>query len=237
MITTLPADDLILIGARYRGADLVHQAAYTLHLARAEAGLDQYLPEGVFEEVETSTERVEKALRDPALVEREKKDSSLGVGVVIRAVKVWRRRLLRITEGAAMAHPQIPQVLRKAGRIGSDASHLARSLISRLEQLKELRSALAPFGLRPEFVQEGERLLKELLVFKPQDESQRLKALPDGLREFYRDKGALYLGLKLITTAGQAQHADDLEKAARFNLNTLYRAMRTASDTHPPRKV
>jgi hypothetical protein len=54
-------------------------------------------------------------------------------------------------------------------------------------------------------------------------EIKRIKALPTTVRDFYYEKGLLYLGLKAINEAGRELHADSKAEAAKYDLSILYR--------------
>lgn len=223
MITNLPEEELVQIGSRHRAQYLLQQADYTVGLAKGETGLKDFVSREKMEEIIQTVKSVQKALTDKELAKAESKDATLQQTQAIREAKVWRRKLAKIARNATLTNRDIPDQLIQVGRGGDSVPGLINALSTQTELARRQEKPLAEYGLTQFFLEQGGKILERLRGMDQTQELARLKNLPEKTREFYKQKGLLYSGLKLLNGAGQALFAADLNRAAKFNLNVLYR--------------
>ena len=74
-----------------------------------------------------------------------------------------------------------------------------------------------------DLIKEGKGLSVALKTADADQEIKRFASLPSSVKDFYAQKGTLYIALKTINDAGHELHARDSDVAGRFNLSILYR--------------
>ncbi|UJR82872.1 hypothetical protein [Sandaracinus amylolyticus] len=224
MITTLSRDELIAQGAGLRSAYLVQQAGYTLGVAALdEAGIEAIVGDrSLLEDVATAKTQVETARADRALIAEEAKAHTVGQNEQVREAKIWRRKIAaRASRVRRQGKIAVPESLTRIGRTTSVAALLAQ-LATMIAHVEEHQADLGGATVRP-LLEEGRRVHAALADADQAQETSRSAALPVKVADFYAAKGLLYVGLKIIHDAGRELHADDVLRAAQYNLNILHR--------------
>ncbi len=222
MITTLPRNELIELGERYRAQYLVEQAGYTLGIAAAEGQpLSDLLPDDFLSEAEAAKESVNTSLKDKTLMAEEAKDARSSLVSAFKAAKVWRRKAVGRSKRALRQGKPIPDGLLKIGDTPN-----AASFVGRFKEMVEL------FGQNidsmsgkdaPKLLEEGKGILSILDSAGTDKNVKRGRELPTAVQDFYAQKGILYLAVKILNDAGHELYADDSASAGLFNLQILHR--------------
>ena len=222
MITTLPQDELLELGARHRADYLVEQAGYTLGLAAKDgAPLAALLPKGYLAEMKEALAKLTAALKDKALTAEESKNATGAQNEAFARGKVWRRKVMYRSRRAARMGTKMPEELTRPADVRSVpalAGQLDR-MVKLLESVNTSNSASDTAAL----VKEGAAIAVFLKTADAAQELKRLKELPDAVKGFYLQKGTLYVGLKVINDAGRELHAENPEQASVYNLSILRR--------------
>ncbi|MBI4727587.1 hypothetical protein HY768_10300 [candidate division TA06 bacterium] len=222
MITAISKPELIAIGSRYRADYLAEQAGYTMGIADAEgAALTVLLPKGYLPEVKAAGEQVTNAMKDKALLQAETKDATRSQNDALRRAKIWRRKASRRALRARRMGEKIPD-----GLIRISQARNVPAIAGQLEAMTKLLESVLkkmPGTDTAKLLAEGKAIATVLKTADAEQEVKRLQALPNAVKEFYRLKGILYVGLKVINDAGLELYADDPAKAGKFNLSILYR--------------
>ena len=238
MITNLPKDELLTLGARYRANYLAEQAGYTLGLAAAEGQpLAFLLPEGYLTELKDAAEKMSDSAKDRALAEAESKEASKSQTAEMQRAKVWRRAVAHRALMAKRTGKEVPDGLTAYSSIKSVPA-MAGKLEAMVKLLEANLASLYGSGLQ-ELLAKGKSILEALRSVDAEQELKRLKSLPDAVREFYVSKGTVYIGIKAVNDAGHALYADQPDLSSRFNLIILYRTggKRKAEETTIPGPV
>jgi hypothetical protein len=221
MFTTQSRDVLIDLGARFSWSLLDVQAGYTLPLARGDAAVAKKAG-AVLDEVEAARASVRAAMGDREVAAADGVSATGAVAGVLRDAKVWLRTLKSNAGMAAIAGASFPADLARMGVDGKGAAEVLDVLGARVALARAHQAALAAYGVDQAFLEAGDEVVTRLQGVVGAQNQKRHDALPDKVREFYAEKGLLYLGLKMINEAGHAVYAGDLPKAARYNLGLLY---------------
>jgi hypothetical protein len=234
MLTSLTKDELVALGARHRAGYLIEQAGYTLGIAAKEGdAMKDLLPEGFMEEVQAVLAKVGAARQDKALLAEESKEATQRQNVAAGEAKVWRRKVSKRALRGKRLGAGIPDALIHIGRVRSNPE-LAGQVDVMVKLLEENLAKLPGKGL-DDLVTEGKDLSQALKAADAEQEVKRFDALPGAVKDFYAQKGTLYIALKAINDAGHELHARDADVAGRFNLSILYRrgVRRAAPETAP----
>jgi hypothetical protein len=222
MLTNLAKDELIALGARHRADYLVEQAGYTLGIAAKEGdAMKDLLPEGFIEGAQGVLAKVSAARQDKALLAEESKEATKKQNVAAGEAKVWRRRVAKRALRAMRLGESVPDGLIHLGRVKSPPE-LAGQVDVMVKFLEENLAKMPGKG-GEDLVKEGKDLSKALKVSDAEQEVKRFTSLPGSVKNFYAQKGTLYIALKAINDAGHELHARDSDVAGRFNLSILYR--------------
>lgn len=221
MLTQLDDMTLIRYGIRFRTGYLVEQARYTLKLALSEdPPLD--LPAGYLARIEQMIARVEGTHDDREVAEVESRLARERQDLLYRESKMWRRRMVARTHRAARMGANIPKELLTVGRADT-VPKLLESMATTLRLVGEFASELSCVGNNAPLVEQGKKLFEDLASADADQEHKRLVALPASVQGLYRDRGELYIGLKIINDAGREQHFDDPPRASRYSMLILHR--------------
>lgn len=222
MITTMPKDELIVLGSRLRGMYLFEQSGYTLGIGSAEgAPLAALMPTNYQAEVKTVAEEVEAALKDRRNATAESQDATKGQNLAMRASKIWMRKVSRRALLARRLGQSIPDGLVKLSA-PVKVPQMLDQMATMVKLLEANAAKMAGSGI-PAVITEGKALALAMKSADADQEIKRMKALPDSVRNYYHKKGLLYIGLKAINDAGNALYASDRTAAARFNFAILHR--------------
>ena len=221
MITTLPHDELLELGARHRADYLVEQSGYTLGLAAKDgAPLAALLPKGYLTEMKEAQQKLTEALKDKALMAEESKNATGAQNEAFAKAKVWRRKAMYRSRRAARMGTKMPEELTKPGDVRS-----VPALAGQLDRMVKLLESVITSNSTENavLIKEGAALTVTLKTADAAQELKRLKELPDAVKGFYLQKGTLYVGLKVINDAGRELHAENPEQATVYNLSILRR--------------
>lgn len=235
MITTMPKDELVVIGSRLRGTYLLQQSGYTLGIGAAEgAPLAVLLPTNYQGEVKTVADEVETALKDRRNATAESRDATKGQNLAVRTAKVWMRKVSRRALLARRLGQSIPDGLVKLSA-PMKVTQMMDQMATMVKLLETNAAKMVGADIKA-VIAEGKALALAMKSADADQEIKRMKALPDSVRNYYHKKGLLYIGLKAINDAGNALYAGDRTAAARFNLAILHRG-HGRKKTAPPAAV
>ena len=235
MITELPRQELVAMGARLRLAYLIEQAGYTLGLASCDgeplAGL---LPPGFLDEARLVLDQLSSARGDRVLIEAEAKDARRVHVQAFAEAKVWRRTVTRRATLARRLGKTLPDGLVKISSVHTPQA-LAVQVLNMVDLAEANLGQLTGTGWQ-ELIAQGRALASALQSADATQELKRYSQLPTAVANFYEQKGILYVGLKAINDAGQALHAGNTARSSQYNLAILYRrgAPRPAEDEPEP---
>lgn len=223
MITNVPQEEVIRYGARFRGTYLLEQTGYTLGMARlSEQAFTPDLGADFLAEMERTKDAVSVGLRSKEIAEEESRLATVAQNESVRVGKIWRRRVAAFGRFLALRGIETPTELREVGASTNSVPELRKQMEVKLGKLAALTLTGQPATRRDTLARDGGRFLEQLAGA---DTTQELKIqkLPPATRDFYRNKGTLFLGLKQINSIARMLFADDPVKAAQFNLSILYR--------------
>jgi hypothetical protein len=222
MITEISREELIAIGRPQRADYLCEQAGYTLGLAALDGkAIEEILPDGFIAEVGAALSKVNAARQDKALMVSESSEAGKGAAKAVRAAKVWRRKVAQRALAASRIGKAIPDGLTRISQARTQPE-----IASQLVEMTKLFEASLPLlhgkGLDA-LLQQGKDLAQALQASDATQEVKRLKELPDSVKEFWAQKGTLYIGLKVINDAGHELWADSPGASSKYNLSILHR--------------
>lgn len=221
MLTQLDDMTLIRYGTRYRTRYLLEQSRYTLTLAHSEQPpLD--LPLNYLSRVEEAIARVEATRDDKELAAVESKLATVRQNDFFQEGKDWRRKVTTRTHRAARMGVSVPQELLVIGRADT-VPKLLESMGTMLRLLQEFGPQLACAGEVGPLITQGRKIHDALASADADQEHKRLAELPGRVRALYRDRGELYIALKIINDAGRERHLHDPHRSSRYNLTVLRR--------------
>lgn len=221
MLTRLDDMTLVRYGMRYRTRYLVEQARYTLKLAGSEIPALE-LPDAYLPRIEAAIASVEATRDDRELLAVESKLATVRQNTFFHEGKVWRRKASTRAQRAARLGATVPNDLLIIGRAAT-VPKLLDSIGTTLRLLKEFSPELSCAGdIRP-LIEDGQRIHDRLAAIDAEQEHKRLAELPAKVRDLYRQRGELYVGLKVVNDAGRERHDRDPHRASRYNLSILYR--------------
>jgi hypothetical protein len=219
MITTISQEELMAMGSRYRTDHLDEQADYTLGLvSRDGTSLISLLPKGYITEIKDSQGRLIRAMQDSEVSEADLQGAAALENAAFAIAKLWRFKVLHRCRRAASLGWPMPQELVREDRAKTvpDVIVLMENMTKQLENYQEY---LAPDT--ESLLALGQELSAVLREAEADQVIKTFQDLPETVKEFYRNKGLLYVGLKVINEAGRELHAGDPEKAAQYNFNIL----------------
>lgn len=221
MLTQLDDMTLIRYGTRYRTRYLVEQARYSLKLALSEQpGLD--LPPNYLSRIERAIAMVEATRDDRELAAVESKLATSRQNSFAHEGKVWRRQVTTRTHRAARLGAKIPKELLVIGRADT-VPKLLESMGVMLRLLNEYAPEVSCAGeIRP-LIDAGRKIYEALASADADQEHKRLSELPASVRTLYRDRGELYIALKVVNDAGRERHIRDPHRGSRYNMSILHR--------------
>jgi len=221
MITTLAHDELMSLGERYRTDYLIEQGGYTLGIAAKEGrSLVALLPADFLTEVRAALDSVSAAMKDKTVAAADAKSATASQNAAFAGAKLWRSKIMyRCRRAASMGNP-MPEELVHVAR-----AKTVPAVISQMDKMTKLleanKAALATDTAA--LIKQGQELTAALKAADASQEVKRFKDLPDSVLAFYKNKGLLYIGLKVINYAGRELHAGEPEKAAQYNFSILRR--------------
>lgn len=221
MLTQLDDDTLVRYGIRYRTRYLLEQARYTLKLAGGETPPLE-LPGGYLSRIERAIAALEATRDDREMAAVESKLATLRQNSFVAEGKVWRRKVATRARRAARLGASIPPELLTIGQARS-VPKLLDSMGTMLRLLKELELEMSCAGDVGPLLEEGRRIHDALAEADAEQELKRLQELPARVRDLYRMRGELYVGLKVVNDAGRERHIRDPHRASRYNLSILHR--------------
>lgn len=232
MITNLAQDEVVRIGSRNRGLYLVEQAGYTLGQAKLrEAAFAAELGGEFIGEAGQVAEAVSGALRNREVIEEESRISTVTQNDAMRTARVWRRRAAAFGRTLALRGIEVATELREIGGSANSVPQLLGQIEAKIGKLSGL-TLTGPAQARRQALLAEAQSIKSSLQGADAAQELKIQQLPQATREFYRNKGLLYLALKQINATARMIYADDPATWALFNLSILYR--RTASRTATP---
>jgi hypothetical protein len=220
MISEMGREDLLGLGARFRGVHLVEQATYTLELAsQDEMALDRLLPAGYVDEVRRVVKSVLSAMSFPDVAAGEAREVAEASSRELRAARSWRRRVARRAIRARALGRDVPDVLSRVSEVDSAAAIATQ--VSSMVTWMETNAALLPGGDIQSLAKEGKALAMKLGNGKTSELATRLAQLSATDQRFCEEKGALFVGLRVINDAAHELHAGNRESASRYDLSIL----------------
>jgi hypothetical protein len=221
MITAITQDELMAMGSRYHTNFLDEQAGYTLGLAsRDGTSLISLLPKGFITEIKNSQDKVSQAMKDGTVTAADYEGAAALQNAAFAIAKLWRSKVMHRCRRAASMGIPMPENLVRVNR-----AKTAPEVISQMDRMTKLleshQAALAPDT--EALINLGQELTAVLREAEAEQVVKKFRDLPETVKEFYRNKGLLYVGLKVINEAGRELHAGDPEKAAQYNFNILRR--------------
>jgi hypothetical protein len=222
MLSKKPKEEVISIGVRNRASYLLEQYGYTMGVAKLDGdALVNIMPAGYLDEIDQCADRVREAMKNKTLVAAESKSSTQSVNQVMRLAKEWRRAAVSRGKVAKRTGYDIPDELIRLNNL-SGVPSVMKSMHDMIKLIEANKDAMASGNLQ-EFIDEGKTLVDQVTQFDSTQEVKRLKSLPDTVREFYYQKGLLYIGIKGINDYGRAFNKGDAAKANAYHLSILYR--------------
>jgi len=221
MITTITQEELMALGSRYHTGYLDEQAGYTLGLASRDGiPLISLLPKGYITELKDSQDRVSQAMKDGRVTAADTEGADALQNAAFAIAKLWRSKVMHRCRRAASMGIPMPEELVRVNRAQTGPEVIDQ--MDRMTKLLESRQA----SLAPDteaLINLGQELAAVLREAEDGQMVKKFHDLPETVKEFYRNKGLLYVGLKVINEAGRELHAGDPEKAAQYNFNILRR--------------
>ena len=220
MISEMGREDLVGLGARFRAVRLVEQAKYTLELASQDGkALDRLLPAGYVDEVKRVVKSVLSAMSFPDIASGEAREVADANSVELRSARSWRRKVARRAIRARALGRDVPDVLSRVSEVDSAAAIATQ--VSLMVAWMETDAALLPGDDIQSLAKEGKALARKLGNGKLSGPAARLAGLSATDQRFCEEKGALFVGLRVINDAAQELHSGDRESAKRYNLSIL----------------
>lgn len=171
--------------------------------------------------MQRALDAVNVARQDKALMVAESGEATQGQNRAVRAAKVWRRKVSMRCSSAVRRGKSIP-----AGLLRVSQARTQPELAAQVVEMTRLFEASLPLlhgqGLDA-LLAEGKALALALQSTDATQEVKRLKELPDAVKDFWAEKGMLYVGLKMIHDAGHEPHAASAADSSRYNLSILHR--------------
>jgi hypothetical protein len=222
MITELTKDEVIETGARHRASYLLEQYGYTSGLAKMDGDdLIALMEKRMLEDVAAAADAVTAAYQEKLVAAEESKGSTQAQNAALGKAKLWRKAVVTRCVSAKRGGKKIPAALLRIekGQTVPEAVERVDAMVKLLEMCKD---SLHGEGV-DKLLEKGIVLSRELKSADAVQELARTKGFSDKMREFYFQKGLLFLGLKRINDAGHELHLDDSAASARYNLLILYR--------------
>ncbi len=222
MFTKMKRDDVIALGARHRGSYLLEQFGYTIGIARLDGeALVNVMPKGYLDSVTEYADRVREAMKNKTLAAAESKGSTHDVNNAMLEAKAWRKAAVSRGKIALRAGFDVPVELTRLDRLFG----VPAVVKSMHDMLKLIEANLEAFesGNLDDFLDEGKAIAGQLAQFDSEQEVRRLRSLPQTVKDFYYEKGLLYIGIKGINDWGRVLHKRDSSKANTYNLSILNR--------------
>lgn len=221
MLTQLDDMTLVRYGTRYRTRYLLEQARYTLKLAQGETPPLE-LPGGYLERIERAIAALEVTRDDRELAGVESQLATMRQNGFVAEGKIWRRKVTTRARRAARLGANIPKELLTIGQAHS-VPKLLDSMGTMLRLLKEFELEMSCAGPVEPLLDEGRKVHHGLAEADAEQEVKRLQELPSRVRDLYRMRGELYVGLKVVNDAGRERHIRDSHRASRYSLSILHR--------------
>lgn len=220
----LSKEDYIRAGLRSPGRNLVDQANATIKLAaddlKALKG-EELLDDKELKDARDLVAAVDAGLKDRTVAEAEARTFTGAQDDLLRKMKVLRRKLRSAGARALRGSTDLDEFNQRTAR-GSSIPRLKEEVKAKLAIVARNAEAFKSKGAGPRFVALVEKTLADLETADAAQEAS-LSSLPPATREFSEKKGRLYYAVKDLNDAGRSLYADDVEKAARYNLRILYR--------------
>lgn len=221
MLTQHDEETLVRTGGRLRAAYLIQQGQYTLEIANTDGpALWALLPDGYERAMRDMMLSIERRLKEKNFAEEESRLATIAQNEWMARGKVWRRKVVSRARRASRMGIELPEGLLVVGYAGS-VEALLEQVIDKVHLLEQYEGRI-PGGVR-DLVEEGREIAAGLSTADAKQEAARLALLPQATRAYHADKGRLYFAIKAIHDAARELHAEDSEKAARYNLSILHR--------------
>jgi hypothetical protein len=216
-------EELVRFGARRSTERILAQAEVSLRVAREHAAaLGSKFPPSKTDRIEALLGQV-RGLYD---VQAEKKvgaaTGNVPVQELVGQAKDWIRDVRTAADNAFEREPEVRDEFHKGGVLGSSVPKLLARLTSMLALAEVHKTALAEWGVTPEDVAAGRKLVTDLKNADATQE-QALKNLPPKTRELNEAKGELYLLLKALARTGRRVFKSNPALANQLSLDILGR--------------
>lgn len=212
------------VGIRRPTTGLIQQARLTANLVSHEPpAFAETLPDPAYVgTMMTLTDQVEKAAGDRAVAEADSVGATVAQNDSMSAAKVWGRKVrARVGRARAMGI-SVPDGLMHA-RSARTVPTMIAALSDSVALLEHSMEDLKPAGGDIEgLIAEGKKIHGELSTYDAIQESALRNSVPEAVRDFWEAKGRLYIALKVVNNAAREFYADDLERAARYNMKLVY---------------
>lgn len=220
MLTALPREELVALGADKPLVPLVDQARHTLELASAEGGtLAALLAPGYLDELARTVEAVAAAgcgLEAVRLLEE--RTEALDAGRAARGLAIWRRQVAQRARRMRHLGTPVPEGLTRLSG-GRNLDELLERAERSAAMFAQNLARLGGEEARP-LLERGRRLAAELRRVRAA--FPEVPPVPE-VEDHLARKGALYVALKVVGAAAAELHADDPVAAARYHLGLLHR--------------
>ncbi len=201
----------------------MEQAGTTIKLAEADHAA--LLAEELIEPDELAAataalEAVKAGLTDRGIKESEARSHTELQDDLVRKLKVLRRKLSSAMRRAARGTAALKAYEKGTAR-GAGVADLMKDILAKLGAAAPLVGAKK--GPKPSLIEAVKKAAADLEAANSAQEAA-IKKLPADFRGFCEKKGKLYEAIKDLNDAGQGLYADDLLKAAQYNMKLLYRS-------------
>jgi hypothetical protein len=220
MISEMDRESLVALGARFHAARLVEQANRTLELASQDGrALDRLLPVGYVEEVRRVVKSLLGAIAFPAVAAGEAREVAESSSRELCSARSWRRKVARRAVRARALGRDVPDCLARVSEV--DSGPAVATQLTTMVAWMEADPALLPGDDIDSLTKEGKALAARLGHGRMTEQSDRLARLPATDQRFCEEKGALFVGLRVINDAAHELHARDHGSSSRYNLSIL----------------
>ncbi|MBI4617685.1 MAG: hypothetical protein HY720_29000 [Planctomycetes bacterium] len=233
MISLHPRDKLIAIGARRRAVNVRAQGAYTHRLVGEDAPVLALVKPARLAELADALAKLTAAMNDREIMKAEAEDLTIDQGDALESAKVWRRTITARAKAAALVPLDVPEGLTslQGGKGITDVAHDVERLANLAEPALE---TLAAVEITPELVKAGRELAAALLDVDTEQDIARFAKLPEKVKDMYVQKALVYLAVKQINLLASSVHTKDAEARKKYNLDHLYRKVRSRK-VDPPK--
>jgi hypothetical protein len=208
--------DAMLRQCRYSKA-LMEEETEELH----EVGREGWTPDHVADFDKLFLD-LQKQAADGKLVSDDISLSADGLDSLVEAAKQWKKDLDDYANNAFELQPQKLDDFAARKSIGSSRPRMVAWLGTALAAVEEHFAALKIGGAPDDFALQGKAHLENLAKGMA-DQEVDIASIPVGVAALRETKGRLHFLLKRLNRTGRRLHRNDAARAARYNLDLLYR--------------